>query len=136
MSYAISAALQGAVYLRLAGSVPLGALVGGAIYDAVPPGTAAGTFVTLGPEDVRDRSDKSGAAAEHDFVVSVVTDAEGFQTAKTVAAVVSDALIGAQLVLTRGRLVGLWFVKAVAKRADSGGMRRIDLTFRARVEDN
>jgi hypothetical protein len=101
----------------------------------VPPGTPAGTFVTIGPEDVRDKSDATGGAAEHDFSVSVVTDAAGFQTAKTVATAVSDALVNAQLVLLRGRLVGLWFQRAVARRVDSGALRRIDLTFRARVED-
>ena len=136
MTYAVASALQGAVFQRLNGDAPLVGLVGDAIYDAVPAGTPKGTFVSLGPEDVRDRSDQTGSGAEHDFVVSVVTDAAGFQTAKAVAAAISDALIGADLVLTRGRLVGLWFVKAVARRADKGVVRRIDLTFRARVEDN
>lgn len=136
MTYAVSAALQAAVYQRLVADAALDALVGDAIYDAVPAGTPRGTFVSIGPEDVRDRSDKSGDGAEHDFLVSVVTNAAGFQVAKSVAAVVSDALIGANLVLIRGRLVGLWFLRAAARRADNGRVRRIDLTFRARVEDN
>lgn len=51
------------------------------------------------------------------------------------AVAISDALIDAQLVLGRGRLVGLRFVKAQARRRDEGRVRRIDLTFRARVED-
>lgn len=134
MSYGIGAALQAAVYQRLSADPALGALVGGAIFDAVPPGTVAGTYVSLGPEDVRDASDATGAGAEHDFVVSVVTDEAGFQAAKTVAAAVSDALAGAALVLARGRLVGLWFLRARARRVETGALRRIDLTFRARVE--
>jgi len=136
MSYGVAAALQAAVYQHLAADTALASLVGAAIYDAVPAGTAQGTFVSIGPEDVRDRSDKSGGGAEHDFVVSVITDLAGFATAKAAATAVSDALIGAPLVLTRGALVGLWFLKAVARRGDRGLVRRIDLTFRARVEDN
>jgi len=86
MSYGIGAALQAAVYQRLRASSALDALIGDAIYDAVPPGTVTGTYVSLGPEDVRDASDVTGDGAEHDFVVSVVTDAAGFQSAKAVAA--------------------------------------------------
>ncbi|MDP3862577.1 MAG: DUF3168 domain-containing protein [Phaeovulum sp.] len=134
MSYAIAEALQAAVYQRLRASSELDALIGDAIFDAVPPGTQAGTYVSLGPEDVRDASDATGAGAEHDFVVSVITDAAGFQTAKAVAAAVSDALVGASLLLSRGRLVGLWFLRARARRVEAGETRRIDLSFRARVE--
>lgn len=135
MSYAMAAALQTAVYSRLAGDGALGALVPGAIYDAAPPGAAAGTYVSLGPEDARDASDQVGRGAFHEFVVSVVTEAAGFQTAKLVAAAVSDALDGAPLVLSRGRLVGLWFLRARARRVEEADVRRIDLTFRARVEE-
>ena len=51
------------------------------------------------------------------------------------AVAISDALEGAALVLTRGRLVSLRFQRAVARRLDEGETRRVDLTFRARVED-
>lgn len=135
MSYGVGAALQAAIYQRLAADTELDALVNGAIYDAVPPGTLTGTYVSLGPEDVRDKSDKTGRGAEHEVVISVVTDAAGFQTAKAVAAAVSDALVDATLVLARGQLVGLWFLKARARRVEDGDVRRVDLTFRARVED-
>lgn len=134
MSYAVAAALQAAVYQRLLADPALQALVGAAIYDAVPPGTVTGSYVSLGPEDVTDASDKTGDGARHDFVVSVVTDAAGFQAAKEVAAAISDALVDAPLALARGSLVGLWFVSAKARRVKTGEARRIDLTFRARVE--
>ena len=134
MSYGIGAALQAAIYQRLRAATAITTLVGDAIYDAVPPGTTTGTYVSLGPEDVRDASDVTGDGAEHDFVVSVVTDEAGFQAAKAVAAAVSDALVGVTLVLARGRLVGLWFLRARARRTEAGTLRRIDLTFRARVE--
>jgi hypothetical protein len=90
--------------------------------------------VSLGPEDARDASDKTGDGAIHDFVVSVITDEAGFQTAKAVASAISDALSGAALALARGQLVGLWFLRAKARRVETGEARRIDLTFRARVE--
>ena len=134
MSYAIGAALQSAVYERLQGDLVLTDLVGAAVYDAVPAGTVTGTYVSLGPEDARDASDKTGDGAVHDFIVSVITNEAGFQAAKQVAEAISDALLGAELVLSRGHVVGVWFLKAKARRVDKGATRRIDLTFRARVE--
>ena len=135
MSYAMAAALQAAIYQRLRGSSEVGALVGNAVLDAVPARAAPGLYVLIGPEEVIDRSDKSGRGAEHRLVISVVSDAAGFHAAKSVAVAVSDALADAALVLSRGRLVGIWFQKAVAKRTGPAEARRIDLTFRARVED-
>ncbi|SOC07679.1 DUF3168 domain-containing protein [Rhodobacter maris] len=135
MSYRVAAALQGALYQVLLADAALGALVGTAIYDAIPPGTVTGTYVSLGPEDVTDASDQTGAGAVHDVVISVITDEAGFAVAKAVAAAISDALEGADPVLARGHLVGLWFLRARARRVEKADIRRIDLTFRARVED-
>lgn len=134
MSYAVASALQAAVYARLQGDAALTALVGSDIYDALPTGTLPPLYVALGPERARDAGDVGGAGAWHRFLVSVVTSKSGFQTAKEAAAAISDALHGADLALSRGSLVGLWFEKAKAGR-ESRGLRRIDLTFRARVED-
>ena len=136
MSYGVAAALQAAVYERLAGDAALGGLIGGAVFDAVPPGPVPGTYVSLGPENARDRSDKTGQGAEHEFVVSVVSDTPGFDTAKSVAAAVSDALAGTDLALHRGRLIYLNFLRARARRTRNADIRRIDLTFRARVDDD
>ena len=131
MSYAASAALQGAVFQRLAGWATL---AGVSVVDALPPRSGTGTFVLLGPETVTDQSDKSGLGAEHQFVVSVISDATGFMAAKVVAGQVSAALVGASLTLATGTLVGLSFLRASAKRLNTGDNRRIDLTFRARIE--
>ncbi len=136
MSYGVSAALQSAVYQRLVASTELAALVGTAIYDNPPAGALPATYVSLGPEDVRDQSDKTAHGALHMFTVSVVTDAAGFQSAKAVAAVISDALIEADLILARGTLIYLRFDRAVARRVGDGETRRIDLRFHARVEDD
>ena len=136
MSYGVSSALQTAVFQRLQGDAALAGLIGIDVFDAAPSGTVPTTYVSLGPEDVRDASDKTAAGAVHEFTVSVVTEAAGFSGAKTVAAAVSDALVDAPLTLARGRLVSLGFLKARAKRVQDGDVRRIDLRFRARVEDN
>lgn len=135
MSYGTSAALQEAVYARLAGDATLAGLVGSAIYDEAPPGAVPSTYVSIGPEDVRDASDGTAPGGRHDFLVSVISDAAGFQTPKEVAVAISDALLGAPLALTRGRVVGLWFLSARARRDEVGTLRRIDLRFRARTED-
>lgn len=136
MSYALSAPLQAAVYQHLLADAGVAALVGADVYDAMPSGARPNTFVTLGPEEVRDASDKSGAGAVHRFTVTVISDTDGFARAKEIAGAVSDALLGADLSLSRGRLVGLWFEKARALRAGKArDLRRINLQFRARVED-
>jgi hypothetical protein len=132
MSYAIATALQEAIYQRL-NAAP--ALANIPVLDALPPGAGQGTFILLGPEDVRDQSDKTGHGAEHRLVISIISDASGFQAAKAAAVAVSDALLGASGPLSRGRLISLTFLRAAAKRMDEGDIRRIDLSFRARVQD-
>lgn len=129
MSYALAGAVQAAVHGALSAHP---ALAGVAVLDAVPPGGAAGTFVLIGAEEVRDASDATGAGAEHRVEVSVRSDAAGFLAAKDVAAAVCDAMEG--LALTQGRVVGVWFQKAKAARSEDGAERRVDLTFRVRVE--
>lgn len=136
MSYAVAAALQSALYDRLSGDPDLISLVGDAVYDALPDGALPALYVVMGAEDVRDASDKTGHGAEHRFVISVVTERAGFATAKAVAAAVSDTLVDAPLVLSRGRLVALNFAKARALRVGTGSMRQINLTFHARVADD
>ena len=136
MSYGTAQALQMAVYGALVADPTLSALVGTAIYDELPPGPVEGTYVSLGAEDVRDLSAGDGGLAAHSFGVSVVSASEGFSEAKAVAAAVSDALIDAVPALSRGRIVSLRFVRARAKRVRAGQVRRIDMTFRAIVEDD
>lgn len=135
MSYAVAAALQGAVYQQLQSDPGLSVLVGDRVYDAVPKGRLPDLYVALGPERVKDASDKTGHGAWHEFAVSVISDDAGFQSAKEVSAAVCDALIDADLALDRGRLVALNFKRAGAQR-ERAGRRRVDLIFRARVEDD
>ncbi|NKX46304.1 DUF3168 domain-containing protein [Roseicyclus persicicus] len=134
MSYGSTAALQAAVYGALAGDAAVAALSGGAVYDALPPGPVPPLYVALGPERARDAGDKTGAAAVHDIAVTVVSEGAGFAAAKALAAAISDALAGADLVLARGRLMSLDFLRARARRVDAG--REIELWFRARVDES
>lgn len=135
MTYAMGGSLQMAVYSRLVADPALDAMIGGAVFDAVPQ-AAPDLFVALGPEDVLGRADATGAGARHDMRVSVVTRREGYSAAKAAAARVSDALLGTKLTLTRGRVVWLSFLKARARRDEGEGTRRIDLWFRARLDDD
>ncbi len=136
MSYANSAALQKAVFGALSADVALTGLVGSSIFDAEPVGGLPVSYVVLGAERVRDRSDGTGGGAVHEFEVSVVTEADGFTEAKQIAAAVSDVLVDVPLMLDRGRLVYLHFHRARASRVEKARIRRIDLSFRARVQDD
>ena len=132
MSYASAAALQAAVYAALLADPAVASLSGGAVHDALPPGPLPQLYVTLGSETVRDASDKSGSGAVHEFPVTVVSLGSGFAGAKALAVAVSDALSGAALVLARGQLVRMDFLRARARRVS--GQREIELWFRARVD--
>lgn len=133
MSYVLSGALQTAVYGALAGDAALINLVGDAIYDALPSGNVPQLCVMLGAERVRDRSDYETQAALHEFAVTVRSDAPGYLSAKAAAARVCEILDGADLALSRGRLIRLDFYKANARqRADR---REVETWFRAFVED-
>lgn len=136
MSYAVSGALQAAVFAALAQDAALTAIVGNGIYDAVPAGNVPDIYVRLGSESVREASDGSGAGAVHFLTVSVITVNPGFATAKAAAAAISDVLQDAELTLTRGRLISLRFERATARRIDTASARQIDLRFRARVQDD
>lgn len=135
MTYAISSALQKAVYGVLQADAALTGLIGTSLFDSAPSGALPELYVTLGEERVLDRSDQSGAGALHELTIAVVSDASGFLAAKDVAAAICDALIGSTPALDRGRLVFLEFDRALARKARSGSGREIDLRFRARVED-
>lgn len=136
MSYAVSAALQSAIFATISADTGVVAVVGDAVYDAIPSGTLPSLYVSLGAEVVRNQDDKTGDGAEHQFIISVITDVPGFRAAKEAGGAVCDALENADLTLTRGRLVSLRFQRARAFKIDKGAGRQIDLTFRARVEDN
>jgi hypothetical protein len=135
MSYAIAASLQAVIYQHLSADAAVAGLVGSDIYDAVPPAGDPDLFVLIGDERVRDRSTKTSSAAYHDFVVSIATRAHGYTDAKELAAAICDSLQGDLPALSRGRLTGIWFRSARTRRGSAPDRRRIDLQFRAHVED-
>ena len=136
MSYVLAPALQAAIFAHLSADAPLQALLGEALYDAIPPATPPATYVLIGPEEAFDRSDKTGHGAEHRLVISVVSNASGFLAAKEIAARICEVLDAPALTLSRGRLVAMWFDRAEARKIEGDQTRRIDLRFRARVEDS
>lgn len=136
MTYRASVALQSAVYARLRDDP---ALVGDAVFDAMPASPPSGTHVSLGPEVVRNAGDQTAAGSLHEFVISILSGSDeengGFGRVKEAAAAVATALEdGPPLELEAGRLAGLWFLRAAARRVESGAGRRVDLTFRARMD--
>ena len=135
MSYGLSSELQTAVFQALENDPALPSLVNGAIHDALPQGALPETYISLGPEYVKEANACGSRGAWHDFVISVVSTEPGFRKAKMAAGAVNNALHEADLQLDRGNLISLTFLKARAARLSSGA-RRIDLTFRARVEED
>lgn len=129
MSYGMSLALQESVFERLSGVLDVPVL------DAMPA-VVPDTYALIGAEEVTGLSDVSGRGARCDFTVSVIAGAAGFQAGKLVAAVVNDALLNTELVLARGRVVALELHRARARREDKGRARRIDLRFRAWLDDD
>jgi hypothetical protein len=139
VSYAFAAALQAAVYARLAGDPALAALVGDAIHDApLERGAepAATELVTLGEERARANDTKTSRGAIHDFTVAVHSGRDGFASAKRVAGAACAALLDAPLALAAGRLVALRFVSARADRGAAPEKRRVSLRFRAVVDED
>ena len=138
MTYALSSALQAALYQTLSGDPGLSTLIGAHIYDDPAPiqgDGAPGTYVLIGAETAKDAGSATSAGAVHDFSVEVHSDGAGFKQAKEVAAAVCDVLLDAELTLSRGRVVYLRFLRAKSTTAPPPYGRRITLNFRAFVED-
>lgn len=135
MSYAVSGALQAAVYQRLAGDAALTALVGGAVFDSPPAGALPGLHVQIGTEDGRDVSGQGAGLLRLDLEVAVRGEDTGFAAVKAAAGAVSAALEEAPLGLAAGRLVSLRLMRARARAGVGRAKRReVLLTFRALVE--
>lgn len=139
MTYALSWPLQQAVYQLLSADAGLAALVGDRIYDApLPPEAESepdGLYVTLGDERVEDWSTKTDRGAEHLVTIAVHAPRRGFAEAKQAAGMISDALLGGALTLSRGRAVLVTFAGARTRRAEGDALRRIELRFRVVLED-
>lgn len=137
MTYALAWALQQGLYTRLLGDAGVAAHVADRIYDAAPPETGAATelYLTLGDDKAKDWSTGTAPGAEHEVRIAVTAPRAGFAEAKEAAAAVCDALLGADIPLSRGHLICLAFQGAETQRLEDDALRRILLSFRALVED-
>ncbi len=137
MSYALSAALQAAVFSALQGDGAIAAAVTG-IFDAPPGGAGTpptGAYITLGNEEAKDRSSASHRGCTLDMEINIHSDFAGYSEAKSIAAMVVDRLDLADLPLSRGALVSLKFLKSRARRGVAPETRRVVLIFRAILDD-
>lgn len=138
MSLGLSGELQGAIFGALTADAALNALVGAEIYDAPLPSGGSlplGEHVTLGEEMVKPFGSTTSSGGVHDFDVVVHSTANGFSAAKEVAATIDAILVDSNLTIAGGHLVSLRFLKAKAKRGIAPELRRIEMRFRAVVED-
>jgi hypothetical protein len=110
-------------------------LVGGNIFDALPSGEIALTYILIGEEKILDRSDVTGASTRHDVTVSVVSSSAGFSDAKIIAAEICNALVDGSVILSAGNLRQIQFRSAKSRRDTGGAERRIDLIFRALIDE-
>ena len=128
--------LQSAIYDALTNDATITSLVGTDIYDARPSGTLPDTFVLIGEESVFDRSDKTHSAAIYAVRISVVTTASGFGGAKSIAAAICNVVEESNLTLSSANLRRVEFRRAFARRNRSGTERKIELLFRAFIEQD
>lgn len=135
MSYAAAAALQRALFARLTESGIPAAMAGIPVVDAQTGGALPDTYIALGPEKVRDASTKTSRGADHRVTITVTSATGGFQQVKQIAGGVCEQLESVMPPLETGQLCALDFVRAQATRGPSGATRRIDLTFRAIIDD-
>jgi hypothetical protein len=139
MTYALGWPLQKAVYAALMAAPAVGGALGGRIHDGAPqeaePGAGDAVYIVLGDDSAIDFSAADMAGAGHLITIGIVAPRRSFGEAKAVAGAVCDVLLGADLALERGRVVSLSFQSAKTKREERDAIRRIDLRFRALVED-
>ena len=136
MSGLYSSALQSAIYTVLINDGGVINQLGNAIYDSLPTGQVPSLFAHLGEETVLDRSDKTACLRYHDVTITVVTSAPGFTNAKNAAAAICKALETTNVSLDSGKLIRLQFRLAKALRDDNGTERKVNLVFRAVIDEN
>lgn len=139
MSLSLSGELQGAIYTALVNDATLVGLVGTEIYDAPLPSGGNlpdGEHVTLGEESVKPFNSMTSRGSVHDFDIFVHSTASGFSAAKDVIKAIGDVLDDASLSLIGGNLIRLQFLKARARRGVAPELRRVELRFRAVLEEN
>ncbi len=139
MSLTLSGDLQAAIYTALSNDSALVALVGTEIYDAPLPSGGnlpEGEHVTLGEEISRPFNSATSRGSIHDLAIFVHSTASGFSAAKEVVRAIGNVLDDANLPISGGHMVRLQFLRARARRGVAPELRRIELRFRAVLEEN
>lgn len=128
-------ALQQAVYATLSVDSAVAALVGSAIFDAVP---RDGDFprIVIGEGQELDWSTATDEGSEHRFLVTVWSRKEGHGEAKQIATAIQDALHEAELTVTGQSLISLRHLSTDFARERDGKTWRATLKFRAVLEPN
>ncbi|GLQ34055.1 hypothetical protein GCM10007939_03380 [Amylibacter marinus] len=135
MSFQHTLALQAAIFDILSNDLGLGSLAGGAVYDEVPAGELPDTYILIGEEKALDRSDYTSTSTRHDITISVISNQSGFLIAKACASRICDLLVGQSWVLSSGNMRSFRLVTAKARRSTGAANRRIDLIFKAFIDE-
>ena len=118
MTYALAWPLQEAIFQLLCNNPICNEHFGGQIFDAPLPlnGEAElqGLYLVIGDEEAQDWSTSAEHGAVHVISLNVHAPRRGFSEAKRAAAEISDAILNANLILSRGRVVSVHFVDARA----------------------
>lgn len=124
------AALQKAVYGRLAGDAALAALVAARIYDNAP-GDAGFPYLTLGENETRAWP----GGTEHRLTFHAFSRGGGRAEAKAIMGAVHAALHDAALAPEGHALVNLRFLDGTTRREPDGATWRGTIRFRAVTEE-
>jgi hypothetical protein len=135
VSYAASAALQKAIFGHLQAANRPSDWDEIPIVDALDQGLVPDTYISIGPETVRQASTKTSRGAEHRITIAVTSASGGFYRLKEIAGWVCEHLDGTRPNLPIGTLCALEFLRAQARRGPTGAARSIDLSFRAIIHD-
>lgn len=139
MTYALSWALQEALFAAICADPVCSETFGHRIYDGPPPlsgdAETQGLYLTFGDEEANDWSTATDLGASHLVRLDVHAPRRSFAEAKRAAAALSDAILGADFQMSRGRVVNTRFVDARTRREEGDALRRIEMRFRIIVED-
>jgi len=135
MSFGASADLQRVIYDLLSATGSGDALEGIPVVDRFEAGTLPPVYVAIGPERMRDRSTKTSRSAEHRLSITVHSALGGFARIKEIAAAIAERLEGQRPALASGTLCSLRLISVAPARGGSGEERRVEMNFRAFVDD-
>jgi hypothetical protein len=130
-----SFSLQAAIFSALSSDATLQALIGAALYDAVPR-AAAFPYAVVGDDMESNWDTATEQGSQHIVSVDVWSQGGGHKESKTIADAVRAVLDGAALTLAGQTLIDIRYQGAEFARATDGETYRATLKFRAVLEPN